>query len=191
MGLLHWQVDSLPLSLLEIRRWLGLHLKLPWKVKVKVAQSCPTLWTISPWNSLGQNTGVGSLTLLQGIFPTLGSEGPPRDERSVGLRARVQESEVPAGDWGCVCRAPGGFGSVAERRVCWAQGTPLQGSNPGLPHCRQFLYQLSHEGSPRILEWVAFPFSSGSTLQKSGLLQCSRILYQLSYQGSCMSIKSQ
>ena len=27
----------------------------------------------SPWNSLGQNTGVGSLTLLQGIFPTQGS----------------------------------------------------------------------------------------------------------------------
>ena len=27
----------------------------------------------SPWNSLGQNTGVGSLSLLQGIFPTLGS----------------------------------------------------------------------------------------------------------------------
>ena len=24
----------------------------------------------SPWNSLGQNTGVGNLSLLQGIFPT-------------------------------------------------------------------------------------------------------------------------
>ena len=32
-----------------------------------------------------------------------------------------------------------------------------QGSNPGLPHCRQILYQLRHQGSPRILEWVAFP----------------------------------
>ena len=60
----------------------------------------------SPWNSLGQNTGVGNLSLLQGIFPT-------------------------------------------------------QGWNPGLPHCRQILYQLSHKGSPRILEWVAYPFSSG------------------------------
>ena len=60
------------------------------------------------WNSPGQNTGVGSLSLLQGIFPT-------------------------------------------------------QGSNPGLPHCRQILYQLSHKGSPRILEWVAHPFSSGSS----------------------------
>ena len=26
----------------------------------------------SPWNSLGQNTGMGSLSLLQGIFPTKG-----------------------------------------------------------------------------------------------------------------------
>ena len=62
----------------------------------------------SPWNSPGQNTEVGSLSLLQGIFPT-------------------------------------------------------QGSNPGLLHCRQILYQLSHKGSPRILEWVAYPFSRGSS----------------------------
>ena len=27
----------------------------------------------SPWNSPGQNTGVGSLSLLQGVFPTQGS----------------------------------------------------------------------------------------------------------------------
>ena len=32
-----------------------------------------------------------------------------------------------------------------------------QGLNPGLSHCRQILYQLSHQGSPRILEWVACP----------------------------------
>ena len=24
---------------------------------------------------------------------------------------------------------------------------PIQGLNPGLPHCRQILYQLSHQGS--------------------------------------------
>ena len=66
---------------------------------------------LCPWNSPGQNTGVGSLSLLQGIFPT-------------------------------------------------------QGSNPGLPHCRLILYQLSHKGSPRILEWVAFPFSRGSSLPR-------------------------
>ena len=40
--------------------------------KVKVAQSLPTLCDYSPWNSPGQNTGVGSLSLLQEIFPTQG-----------------------------------------------------------------------------------------------------------------------
>jgi len=45
-------------------------------VKLKVAQSCLTLCDpidISPWNSSGQNIGVGSLSLLQGIFPTQSS----------------------------------------------------------------------------------------------------------------------
>ena len=125
----------------------------------------------SSWNSPGQNTGVGSLSFLQGIFPT-------------------------------------------------------QGLNPGLTHCRQILYQLSHKGSPRILEWVAYPFSRGSsqpgieprfpTLQVDSLLaepqektkntrmgslpllqgifptqesnrgplHCRQILYQLSHEGS-------
>ena len=40
---------------------------------------------------------------------------------------------------------------------------PTQGLNPGLLHCRRILYQLSHQGSPRVLEWVAYPFSSGSS----------------------------
>ena len=63
----------------------------------------------SPWNSPGQNTGVGSLSLLKGIFPT-------------------------------------------------------QVSNPGLPHCRQILYQLSHKG---IVESVACPFSGGSSWSRN------------------------
>ena len=76
---------------------------------MKVSQSRLTLrphGLYSPWNSLGQNTGVGSFSLLQGIFLT-------------------------------------------------------QGSNPGLPHWRQILYQLSHKGSLRILEWIG--------LNKAGL----------------------
>ena len=36
---------------------------------------------------------------------------------------------------------------------------PTQGLNPGLLHWRQILYCLSHQGSSRILEWVAYPFS--------------------------------
>ena len=46
-------------------------------MKLKVAQSCLTLCDphglYRPWNSPGQNTGVGSLSLHQGIFPTQGS----------------------------------------------------------------------------------------------------------------------
>ena len=34
---------------------------------------------------------------------------------------------------------------------------PTQGSNPGLLNCRWILYCPSHQGSPRILEWVAIP----------------------------------
>ena len=47
-----------------------------WKVKVNVAQLCLTLcdpMDCSLRNSPGENTGVGSLSLLQGIFPTQGS----------------------------------------------------------------------------------------------------------------------
>ena len=57
----------------------------------------------SPWNSPGQNTAVGSLSLLQGIFPT-------------------------------------------------------QRLNPGLPHCRWILYQLSHPGSP--VDYEGYSISS-------------------------------
>ena len=49
-------------------------------MKVKVAQSCPSLCDpmelasfFCPWNSPGQNSGVGSHSLLQEIFPTQGS----------------------------------------------------------------------------------------------------------------------
>ena len=42
---------------------------------MKAAQSCQTLQPHglhSPWNFPGQNTGVGSLSLLQGNLPNLG-----------------------------------------------------------------------------------------------------------------------
>ena len=84
------------------------------RVKVKVSQSRRTLCDPMdcPWNSLGQKTGVCSLSLLQGIFQT-------------------------------------------------------QESNPGLPYCRQILYHLNHKGSPRILEWVTYPFSSRSSRSRN------------------------
>ena len=40
---------------------------------------------------------------------------------------------------------------------------PTHESNQGLLHCRWILYQLIYQGSPRILEWVAYPFSRGSS----------------------------
>ena len=38
-----------------------------------------------------------------------------------------------------------------------------QGSNPGFPHCRWILYSLNHQGSPKILEGVAYSFSRGTS----------------------------
>ena len=62
-------------------------------------------------------------------------------------------------------------------------------SNPGIkprsPTLKQILYPLSHKGSPRVLKWVAYLFSMGSSLAQEsnlGLLHCRWILYQLSYQ---------
>ena len=66
---------------------------------------------------------------------------------------------------------------------------PTQGSNPGLPHRRQILYHLSHQGSPRMLEWVTYPLSRGSSWPRNQPgVSCRWIFYQLSYQGSPMSL---
>ena len=51
---------------------------------------------------------------------------------------------------------------------------PTQGLNPGLPHYRQILYKLSHKGSLRMLEWVAYLFFSISS-QPRNQTQVSRI----------------
>ena len=54
--------------------------------------------------------------------------------------------------------------SVGKPFLPLLQGTfPTQASSPGPPYCRQILYQLSHKGSSRVLEWVAYPFSSRSS----------------------------
>ena len=64
---------------------------------------------------------------------------------------------------------------------------PTQGMNPGLLLCRWILYHLSHQGSPGILERVAYPFSIGVFPTQGSiwvLLHCRQILYQPSYQGN-------
>ena len=40
---------------------------------------------------------------------------------------------------------------------------PTQGLNPGLPHFGWILHRLSHQGSPWLLQWVAYPFFRGSS----------------------------
>ena len=62
------------------------------KVKVKVTQACPT---DCPWNSLCQNTGVCSLSLLQGIIPTQGSN--PGLLQANSLPAETQEKTKNTG----------------------------------------------------------------------------------------------
>ena len=52
---------------------------------------------------------------------------------------------------------------------------PIQGSNLGLPHCRQILYRPSHQGSPRILEWVTYPFSPGELHTTRIILRCPEL----------------
>ena len=64
--------------------------------------------------------------------------------------------------------------------------------NPGVPHWRQILYQLSHKGSTRIPGWVAYPFSSRSSWLrkvtkikcKERILKASREKQQVTYKGN-------
>ena len=80
-----------------------------------------------PWNSSGQNTGVGSLSLLQGIFPT---------------QEWKQTDSLPAEPQG----KPKNTG--VSTLPLLQQIFPTQELNLGLLHCRRILYQLSYQGSP-------------------------------------------
>ena len=67
------------------------------------------------------------------------------------------------------CNPPGSsvYGILQARILEWVAmpssrgSSQQQGSKPGLLHCRWILYCLSHQGSPRTLDWVACPFCSG------------------------------
>ena len=95
----------------------------------------------SPWASPGQNTGVGRLSLLQGIFPTqrLSPDlpNPGSEPRSLTL----QVDSLPA--------EPQGKPKDTEvDSLSLLQGIfPSQELNLGLLHCRQILYQLNYQGS--------------------------------------------
>ena len=51
--------------------------------------------------------------------------------------------------WTVARQAPLSMGILQVRILEWA-AIPIQGSNPGLLHCRRILYHLNHQGSPQI-----------------------------------------
>ena len=87
-------------------------------------------------DSPGKNTGMGCLALLQGIFPTQGSN-PGIEPRSPALRADSLTTEPPGKPKNT------GLGSLSLLQGIF----PTQESNQGLLHCRRILYQLSYQGS--------------------------------------------
>ena len=103
-------------------------------VKAKVARSCLTLrpcGLYSPRGSLGQNTGVGGLSCLQG-------SSQPRDRTRV---SRIRGDSLPA-------ESPGKPKNTGVCSLSLLQQIFLtQGSNRGLLHCRRIIYQLSYQRS--------------------------------------------
>ena len=86
----------------------------------------------SPWNSPGQNIGVGSLSILQGLL------NPGIKPRSPSLQA----DSLPAKPLGKPKNT--GVGSLSILQWIF----PTQELNWGVLHCRQILYQLSYQESP-------------------------------------------
>ena len=138
LHLLHWQVGSLPQSppgkpeimhrQCQVHSFLFVCLFFKSLSRV---QLFVTPWIV--WNSPGQNTGVASLSLLQGIFQTQGSNPGLLHCRRILLPVEPQWSPKNTG-----------VGNLSL-----LQGIFLtQESNQGLLHCRWILYQLSHQGSP-------------------------------------------
>ena len=79
----------------------------------------------------GQSTGVGSLSLLQGIFPTQGSNsGLPHctaDYLPAELQGKTKNTEM---------------GNLSLLQQIF----PIQELNQSILHCKWILYQLSYQG---------------------------------------------
>ena len=95
----------------------------------------------SPWDSPGQNTGAGSLSPLQGIFPTQGLNPALLTLQADSLSAEPQGK-------------PKNIGVGSLSLLQWV--FPTQESNQGLLHCRWLLYQLSYKGKSTILQLKLF-----------------------------------
>ena len=65
---------------------------------------------------------------------------------------------------------------------------PTQGSNPGLPHCKWILYQLSHQGSPHFTYKWPDTWDQGLRLSSNSFLCLSKRgkgKGTFSYRGGC------
>ena len=125
---------------------------------MKFPQSCPTLCDPVDCNLLGFSIhGILQARILEWIAISF-SRGSswPRDQTPVscigGRRFNLWATRGAYSPWNSPGQNTMGSLSLLQRIF------PTEGSNPGLPHCR-----WNHKGSPRILEWVACPFSSRSS----------------------------
>ena len=125
------------------------------KVKVKLLSHVrlfATPWTVAHQAPLSM--GFSRQEYWSGLpLPSPGAlPNPEIKHRSSALQTDSLPSEPP--------RKPKNTGVDS---LFLLQGIFLtQEWNCGLLHCRWILYKLSHQGSPRILEWIAYPISSGS-----------------------------
>ena len=119
-----------------------------------VTQLCMTLWDPMVYSPPGCSVhGILQVRILQAC-------PPPGDLPNSGIKPRSPTLQVDS----LLSEPPGKPKNTGVGSLSLLQGIfPTQESNQGLLHCRQILYQLSQKGSLRILEWVAYPFSSGSS----------------------------
>ena len=122
---------------------------------MKVAQSCPTLCDPLDYTVYG----ILQARLLEWVaFPFSRGSSQPRDQTQV---SHIAADSLPTEPQRNPKNTGVGSLSLLQRIV------PTQESNRGLWHCRQILYQLSHKGSPRILEWVAYRFFNRSSCPRN------------------------
>ena len=151
---------------------------------MKVGQSYLTLCDPMDYSLPGFSVhGILQARILEWVaIPFSSRSSQPRDQTQVSpLQVNSLLSEPPGKPKNT------GVGSLSLLQQIF----PTQKLNCSLLHCRRIPYHLNHQGSPRILEWVAYPFSRGifpTQESNQGLLHCRWILYQLSYQGSLVNV---
>ena len=141
---------------IEKNRWMSLVLTecADWK-RGSVWWSVHCFWSCTVWVMLGKYFHHS-----KPWFPHLWNGASERESESCSVTSNSLWPHGLYSPW----NSPGQNTRVRVGSRSFLQGiVPTQGSNPGLPHCRWILYQLNHQGSPRILEWVAYPFTSGSS----------------------------